>query len=194
MSIEPKEPQLHNVEAGILKTVSGRLVDYRNPQPEMFNAIDIATGLAHECRFGGQLEFHYSVAQHSLLVHALAPKELKLLALMHDAPEAYLKDIPKPLKVILGSTYSDIEQAFEKAIFQQFNIEQDVKLIKEYDMRAVEMEDAALRKKDPVAIDELNLLWLKHYGYDYNTYSPHEIRYLFIQVLDWYPVDLMRCK
>ena len=62
---------------------------------------DIAHGLAYQCRFNGQTREFYSVAQHSLIVASLVPPPLRLAALLHDAAEAYLGDMVKPLKVLL---------------------------------------------------------------------------------------------
>ena len=73
----------------------------QNPRIEDIDIEDIAHGLAYTCRFNGQTTEFYSVAQHSLMVADLVADELKLEALMHDAAEAYLGDVVKPLKVLL---------------------------------------------------------------------------------------------
>jgi len=107
----------------------------------MININDVAMGLNNICRFGGQIPEFYSVLQHSLLVYALAPKELGAVALLHDASEAYLGDVIKPLKVILDTKYTDIEDDFTAAIFNRFYV--DIKLmpkIKQYDKQALEIE------------------------------------------------------
>ncbi len=64
---------------------------------------DIAHALARICRFNGHLRYHYSVAEHSVNVAEElklrgASKELRLFGLLHDASEAYIADIPRPLK------------------------------------------------------------------------------------------------
>lgn len=185
MEPQLQEPNIHDVEAGILKTVSGQLVDVRNPQPYMFNSTDIAVGLSHECRFGGQLSTFYSVAQHSLMVYAMAPRELKLLALLHDAPEAYLKDIPKPLKVVLGSVYADIEKSFEQAIFKRFDVEQHVELIKKYDKEAVEFEDSVLRSGNHVDAHKFILFWHRKMNLRSPILSSVDARDLFYRTLEF---------
>ena len=70
---------------------------------------DIAHGLAYECRFNGQTSAFYSVAQHSLMVLSLVPKKLQFQALLHDAAEAYLGDMVKPLKYLFPE-FSVIER------------------------------------------------------------------------------------
>ncbi|HFQ9141953.1 TPA: HD family hydrolase [Enterobacter cancerogenus] len=107
----------------VIVTFSGIKIDYRNIRVEDINIIDIAKGLSNECRFGGQCENFYSVAQHSILVSYLTPKSLALEALLHDAAEAYIKDFPSPLKRIMPD-YLVLEKRFEKAIKDRFCLRQ----------------------------------------------------------------------
>ncbi|MDA8382820.1 MAG: phosphohydrolase [Betaproteobacteria bacterium] len=85
---------------------------------------DIAHGLAFQCRFNGQTCQFYSVAQHSLIVASLVPPELKLAALLHDAAEAYLGDMVKPLKNILPS-FALIEDQVTQIIAAEFGLNFD---------------------------------------------------------------------
>lgn len=82
-----------------IATRTGRVIDFLNPDPAQFSLEDIQSGLASEQRFAGQIERSYSVLQHSLLVAHLVPPECRLQALMHDAPEAFVRDLPSPLKL-----------------------------------------------------------------------------------------------
>jgi 5'-deoxynucleotidase YfbR-like HD superfamily hydrolase len=82
---------------------------------------DIAHGLAYQCRFNGQTSEFYSIAQHSLMVADIVPPELRFAALLHDASEAYLGDVVKPLKALLPN-YKDIELRVEKMIAAHFGI------------------------------------------------------------------------
>lgn len=83
---------------------------------------DIAHGLAYQCRFNGQTSEFYSIAQHSLMVADIVPPELRLAALLHDASEAYLGDVVKPLKALLAN-YKAIELNVETMIAHHFGIE-----------------------------------------------------------------------
>ncbi len=62
---------------------------------------DFAAPLSRICRFGGHVKAFYSVAQHSVLCAQNVPEEFRFEALMHDAHEAFVGDMPKPLKMIL---------------------------------------------------------------------------------------------
>lgn len=134
---------VHQVNDGIITSYMGVGIDLNNPTRDMINAKDIARGLGNTCRFGGQLQEFYSVAQHSVLVMMLAPKEYALEALLHDASEAYLGDVVKPLKVMLGKSYTDIEDKFTEIINLKYNLNaKDMAQIKKYDKQALELEYA----------------------------------------------------
>jgi hypothetical protein len=72
-----------------------------DPRPEDFDIKEIASALGKACRYAGHCFGFYSVAEHSVLVSQIVPPEFALTALMHDATEAYLVDIPRPLKPYL---------------------------------------------------------------------------------------------
>lgn len=132
---------VHASDDGVFNTQSGLLVDINNPTADMINTGDIAHALSNTCRFNGHTSDFYSVAQHSLLVAVLAPKELRLEALLHDASEAYLGDVIKPLKNILGKTYTDLEDRFMEVIINKYGLDkQKLDSIKAYDKEALELE------------------------------------------------------
>lgn len=82
-----------------IRTVSGVYVNVFKPDPDMFNLNDIAHALSQIPRFGGHLPKFYSVAQHSIMCAlAIEDESLRFDALMHDAAEAYLLDMPGPIK------------------------------------------------------------------------------------------------
>ncbi len=130
-------------------TVEGRAIDLRKPSEEAIEICDIAGALSLICRFGGHVNRFYSVAQHSLVVCALAPDDLKREALLHDAPEAYLGDVIKPLKRLLGPAYRELECCFEDLICRKYGVDPGmIKAVKEFDLLAQELEHEALRLGD----------------------------------------------
>src|SRR5438132_13165538 len=100
---------------------SGCLFDLANPEASEINVEDIAHGLAHTCRYAGQCDGFYSVAEHSVLVSQIV-QHAKLAALFHDAAEAFIGDMSRPLKQLLPN-YIEIEKKIEHAIFQRLGIE-----------------------------------------------------------------------
>lgn len=102
-------------------TYSGRRVHILSPRPEDIDIADIAHALAHVNRFGGHTRRFYSVAEHSVLVSRLVPPEFVFQGLMHDASEAYLGDVIRPLKAWLPE-YKRIEKLWEAAIAKRFGL------------------------------------------------------------------------
>lgn len=103
-----------------IRTFSGQHVNVFEPNPDTLLISDIAHALSHQCRFGGHLPYFYSVAQHSLLCYMIANEESKFDALMHDASEAYLLDMPKPIKLELPD-YNVIEDNLMNVLANKFN-------------------------------------------------------------------------
>ena len=102
-------------------TRSGRHLDFQNPDPAEIAIKDIVVSLARDCRFSGQTREPYSVAQHSVLVSRIVPEAFALEALLHDATEAFIKDLPSPLKGMLPE-YSRIERTLDRAIRRKFGL------------------------------------------------------------------------
>lgn len=149
--IYPIHP-IHSCYDGVFNTGTGKLISLKNPKPEAICISDIAAALSKICRFGGHSSHFYSVAQHSVLVAALAPEWARKEALLHDAAEAYLGDVIKPLKVILGDVYAAMEERFEAAIAEKFGLKTDPEikdLVKHFDLMALELEHEAFQKANP---------------------------------------------
>jgi uncharacterized protein len=133
-----------------LQTVSGRRVNPFDPDPEQLDIDDIARALGNQCRFGGHCRVFYSVAQHSVLVSELVERgggdaEDAFAALMHDAAEAYLGDMPHPIKhrSALGRAFQAAEDHLEKAIRDRFAIRSDAPQIKRADRALLATERRA---------------------------------------------------
>ena len=133
-----------------LQTVSGRFVNPFDPDPDQLDAADIARALANVCRFGGHARSFYSVAQHSVIVSELVEArggdaEDAFAALMHDATEAYLGDMPHPIKhrSPLGAAFKAAEDHLEAAIRDRFAIRADVPEIKRVDRALLATERRA---------------------------------------------------
>jgi len=104
-----------------ITTVSGEWFDFTNPLNSKINIYDIAHALANTCRFSGHSSRFYSVAQHSIWVSKIVPPEDALAGLMHDAAEAFIGDVTKPLKEILPD-YQRVEGRIETAVRIKFRV------------------------------------------------------------------------
>ena len=113
-------------------TRSGLKFDLANPTAAMVDPTDIAHSLSMQCRFNGHTRDFYSVAEHCCLVADLVPVEHQLAALLHDATEAYVGDLVRPLKEDMrdcaryeGVTcmYDVTEERVWQAICQRFDLD-----------------------------------------------------------------------
>src|SRR5690242_720613 len=113
------------LSSGQIRTYTGRAFSPLDPNPDDIVIEDIAHALSLNCRFTGHVRWHYSVAQHSVLCSEIVPSEYALTALLHDASEAYLSDIARPIKQQpdFGDTYLRYEGALERAIAERFSLD-----------------------------------------------------------------------
>jgi hypothetical protein len=142
-----------------LETHSGGYLDYDNPTAEQIDIEDIAHALSMMCRFNGHTKRFYSVAEHALLCHHLRGRVeasylgvdqlpgMALLVLHHDSHEAYLGDIPTPLKQHMVG-WKGVSQRIDRAIAAAFGFDaRDFSLpsIKAIDRLALRIEARELK-------------------------------------------------
>jgi hypothetical protein len=112
-----------NPEDAWIQTYSGRRFTPTNPNPDAIVIQDIAHSLSMQCRFSGHVKKFYSVAQHSVLVSHICNHEDALWGLMHDATEAYLVDVPRPLKRSgKFDAYLEFEHTMQIAVCKRFGL------------------------------------------------------------------------
>jgi 5'-deoxynucleotidase YfbR-like HD superfamily hydrolase len=106
-----------------MQTYSGLTFFPLDPQPEDISIKDIAHSLSMQCRFAGHLKKFYSVAEHCVRVSYICPPELALWGLLHDASEAFLIDLPRPVKYLKDlAGYKRVEKKVMKVIAQKFGL------------------------------------------------------------------------
>ena len=104
-----------------LQLHSGKALYFLDPKEEDIDIGEIAHTLSLLCRFGGHCSEFYSVAEHSIHCSYHVAKGFELEALLHDATEAYLVDMPRPIKRVL-SGYKYLEDLLDKVIRKKFNL------------------------------------------------------------------------
>ncbi len=109
-----------------MNTYSGNCFHPMKIKKEDINLIDISHALSLICRGGGHVQYFYSVGQHSINCAKEAEargfsKRLVLACLLHDASEAYISDVIRPVKKHL-SNYKEIEHKIQQAILECFHL------------------------------------------------------------------------
>jgi hypothetical protein len=172
-----------------IRTFTGRRFYPLDPRADEVCAVDIAHALSMQCRYAGHSRWHYSVAQHSVLVSEhvekavghhvhLHPPGVAAWALLHDAAEAYVLDIPRPLKHALPE-FQQAEKKVMAAICDAFDLpHEEPAIVKRIDT-AILADEAKVLMGDPqdwnlpepalgVFInkwkpDEAEFMWLKRF-------------------------------
>lgn len=123
-TIDPLNPNGYTLlnSSSVIKTYTGRWFDVFNPDIEGIHITDIAKSLSKQCRFSGHTQLFYSVAEHSVACSLIVPEEYRLAALLHDASEAYLVDVPRPIKKKLIG-YKEIEDGVMTAIAKKYGFD-----------------------------------------------------------------------
>lgn len=132
----------------------------QDPHPEDVDILDIAHALSQQCRFNGMSSEFYSVAQHSVIVSDLVRIDTNDLmaayvGLLHDAAEAYVGDLIKPIKIHL-SNFQDLEELNLQVIMESlgapdFHTYDGV--VKKWDIAAICAERIYFMPKPPIPYD-----------------------------------------
>lgn len=123
-----------------IQTATGRQFWPMDPRPDDVCIDDIAHALSLLCRFGGHCLRFYSVAEHCVLLARVAPPEFGLWALLHDASEAYLVDVPRPIKPFLVG-YSEAEDKIMRAVAVRYRLHLGMPAIVKQLDRAILMDE-----------------------------------------------------
>lgn len=163
---------------GIIRTFTGIYIDIQDPQPEDICIEDIAHALSNLCRFGGHTMRFYSVAEHCLRTVELVEPKHKLAALLHDASEAYLIDMPSPIKQLLPD-YCKIESWLLEVIAEKFGFEYPLP------------KEVKLADKDMLETEWLELMDVK---LRYLPYDPLHARAAFLAAFDGITISMEKTE
>jgi len=138
---DPFSEALYQVENGWIETYTGKAFYLREPDLDSICIEDIAHSFENQCRYNGHVKRFYCVAEHSSILAAYVfnqtqgGKRISRTMLLHDAAEAYIGDLPRPLKRMLPE-FVEIERRIFKAIAEKFDIFEELPpYIKELDSR-----------------------------------------------------------
>lgn len=161
-----------------IHTLTGRKFYPTAPTEHDYCITDIAHGLSNTCRFSGQGLTFYSVAQHSVLVSDLC-KEYPLWGLLHDASEAYLTDLPSPIKHLPELRgYRDIEARTMDAICGKFGLPLDEPIeVEQADRVALRIEAKCLG----LFADDWEGAYLPDPPYDLKPLTPYWAEKAFME-------------
>lgn len=127
-----------------MQTYSGRRYYPLDPKPSEIESADIAHALSLLCRYGGHIDRFYSVAEHCVLLSYTVSPENALHALLHDATEAYVVDVPRPIKRYLPE-YRELEDKVWQAIAERYGLSPEMPAeVTEHDTRILLNERATL--------------------------------------------------
>lgn len=136
------------------QTFSRRRMFATKPIADEISILDIAHALSHQCRWTGHAMRFYSVAQHSVAVSKAVSPEDALWGLLHDASEAYLADLPAPLKRHrLLEGYVELEKRVMGAVCERFGLAAEQPY-------AVHVADKAQQDLEARALLQGGPLWL----------------------------------
>lgn len=134
------------IESPAILLASGGYFYFEEPEESHFTIEDIAQALSNTCRFNGHCRQFYSVAQHCVLVSSHLPAALRWQGLMHDAAEAFIGDVTRPLKRLLPD-YVAIEGRIQSAVFKKLGLPSELDLhVKIMDLRALLTEQRDVMK------------------------------------------------
>jgi hypothetical protein len=171
-------------KGGYITTYTGLRFYFSAPGAEMISIDDIAHALSMICHFGGHTAQFFSVAQHSVLVRRASQtlgytRSFQQWALLHDAAEAYIGDMTRPLKYLLPQ-YKEIEHRVMQVIAERFDLAEldpgSVVALKRIDDSILKLE-ARMCMRDAVLHDGS--------GRPYDLPDPPTLQAEFLGPMNW---------
>lgn len=166
------------LKPGWIQTYSGLSFWPLDPDPQNIVIEDIAHALSMMCRYSGHCINFYSVAEHCVLIHDWLNEEKKW-GLLHDASEAYLVDIPRPIKPSLNNYYT-IEEGLMGVIAKRFGLVGSIPSIVKFADNSILADERVQNMKPTEIPDEVWGALEKPLGIKLQYWSPREAEQQFL--------------
>lgn len=150
-----------------IMTYSGGVIDYDDECWNSLSIEEIAASLSKQCRYNGHTKAFYSVAEHSVHVSRMVDNDYKLAALLHDASEAYVSDLPRPLKKAMGTDFSKFEDKAMESVARKFGLE-----VEDFHSKAVKDADNAMLYYETKELMHYHPIWETFYDKQFNEFEP----------------------
>jgi len=163
---------------GWIQTYSGHVFEPMSPTVEQIDIVDIAHALSLTCRFNGHCSRFYSVAEHSIWVSRHVPLEHAKWGLLHDAGEAYVSDVARPIKPFITG-FEEIETGIMRMVQEKFELRGAMPgPVHEADIRMLATERRQLMRPNERRWDELR--GFRPYALELPCWTPDEAEEKFM--------------
>ncbi len=173
-------------------THSGKLVDIQNISENDIDIGDIAHGLAKICRYNGSLDFnkHASVAQHCVLLSNYCLEHYNIdiarAALLHDAAEAYIGDMPSAAKKLCPD-FQALDNKITDIIYNKYDVnllKEEKEILSSVDKRIV-LDETAILFPDHFYIFYAEMRGIQSLGLDIGFWSMRTAQHEYLQQFDY---------
>lgn len=174
---------------GYMQTYIGTKFYPANPTPDTIFLEDIAHALSNICRYSGHSKYFYSVAEHCNVMAKLFPSYAGL-ALFHDCAEAYMGDIPRPVKALLPE-YRLMENKILRVVFDMAGL-----VLNRESLEIIEYMDNVMLSHERRSIDIMqnreDISWgpaidsIDDGVYPFRCYDPNIVEDLYLKALKDY--------
>lgn len=151
-------------EVDWIQTYTGKVFPIFNPKPDDIDIRDIAHALSNLCRFGGHCKVYYSVAQHSIeaakemMIRYPPIQPIHRYGLLHDAAEAYLVDLPHPIKRRID-LYQEVEAKLMESISTRFDMKYPPDIAMSYRERMIDVDNVLLATERNAIMEKCPRKW-----------------------------------
>lgn len=164
-------------DVGYIRTFKDRKFYFEHPEDYEFDIEEIAHSLSNQCRWTGHCRKFYSIAEHSIHCARMSPVGFTKEAFLHDASEAYVVDLSRPLKQLV-SDYKTIQKNIEAAVAKFYEFPYPMSLeVQDIDNRMLVTEWQQLFNETDISLGPYNN---EPYSFILNCWLPEKAEKEFL--------------